>query len=161
MVPVVWSEEGPLPEELVIPLWVHLSFSSLPCSKPHSDTSKLHVISKLRRRNESWCYIGRFLPILFNVLLTILRPCLFGKKKKLVRGRGSLGKRLLEICRNADLRILNARVSGDSLGRATFYGKAGISVVDFVMCDQTLFSHILNFIVKEPRYLSDHSPLMT
>ena len=83
------------------------------------------------------------------------------KKKKLVRGRGSLGKRLLEICRNADLRILNARVSGDSLGRATFYGKAGISVVDFVICDQTLFSHILNFIVKEPRYLSDHSPLMT
>ena len=25
------------------------------------------------------------------------------------------------------------------------------------MCDQTLFSHILNFIVKEPTYLSDHS----
>ena len=83
------------------------------------------------------------------------------KKKNLSGVEGSLGKRLLEICRNADLRILNARVSGDSLERATFYGKAGISVADFVMCDQTLFSHILNFIVKEPRYLSDHSPLMT
>ena len=83
------------------------------------------------------------------------------KKKNLSGVEGSLGKRLLEICRNADLRILNARVSGDSLERATFYGKAGISVVDFVMCDQTLFSYILNFIVKEPRYLSDHSPLMT
>ena len=28
------------------------------------------------------------------------------------------GKRLLEICRSADLRIPNGRVSGDSLGRA-------------------------------------------
>ena len=83
------------------------------------------------------------------------------KKQNLSGVEGSLGKRLLEICRNADLRILNARVSGDSLGSATFYGKARISVVDFVICDQTLFSHILNFIVKEPRYLSDHSPLMT
>ena len=71
------------------------------------------------------------------------------------------GKRLLEICRSADLRILNGRVSGDSLGRATFHGKAGISVVDYAICDQTLFSHILNFIVKEPTYLSDHSPLVT
>ena len=30
------------------------------------------------------------------------------------------GKRLLEICRSADLRILNGRVNGDSLGRPTF-----------------------------------------
>jgi len=67
------------------------------------------------------------------------------------------GKRLLEICRSTDLRILNGRVSGDSLGRVTFHGKAGISVVDYAICDQTLFSHILNFIVKEPTYLSDHS----
>ena len=69
-------------------------------------------------------------------------------------------KRLLEICRSADLRVLNNRVSGDSLGRATFHGKAGISVVNYAICDQTLFSHILNFIVKEPTYLSDHSPLV-
>ena len=47
------------------------------------------------------------------------------------------GKRLLEICRSADLRILNGRVSGDSLGRATFHGKAGISVVGYAICDQT------------------------
>jgi len=40
-------------------------------------------------------------------------------------------KRLLEICKSADLRILNGRVSGDSLGRATFHGKTGVSVVDY------------------------------
>ena len=32
------------------------------------------------------------------------------------------GKRLLELCKSADLRILNGRVSGDSLGRATSLG---------------------------------------
>ena len=35
----------------------------------------------------------------------------------------SHGKRLLEICKSADLRILNGRVNSDSLGRATFHGK--------------------------------------
>lgn len=60
------------------------------------------------------------------------------------------GKRLLEICRSADLRILNGRVSGDSLGRATFHGRNGISVVDYAICDQYLFSNVANFIVKEP-----------
>ena len=42
----------------------------------------------------------------------------------------SHGKRLLEICKSADLRILNGRVSGDSLGGVTFHGKNGVSVVD-------------------------------
>ena len=71
------------------------------------------------------------------------------------------GKRLLEICKSADLRILNGRVSGDSLGRATFHGKTGVSVVDYVICDQNLFSHFKSFVFKMPTYLSDHSPLVT
>ena len=40
------------------------------------------------------------------------------------------GKKLLEICQSADLRILNGRISGDSLGRPTFHGKSGVSVID-------------------------------
>ena len=71
------------------------------------------------------------------------------------------GKRLLEICRSADLRILNGRISGDSLGRPTFHGNSGISVIDYAICDQDLYRHISNFIVKEPSSLSDHSPIMT
>ena len=72
------------------------------------------------------------------------------------------GKRLLEICRSADLRILNGRVNGDSLGKATFHGRNGISVVDYdyTICDQALFSRVANFIVKEPSCLSDHSRLI-
>ena len=71
------------------------------------------------------------------------------------------GKRLLEICRSADLRILNGRTSGDSLGRPIFHGKSGVSIVDYAICDQDLFRHIANFIVREPLSLSDHSPIMT
>ena len=60
------------------------------------------------------------------------------------------GKRLLEICRSADLRILNGRTSGDSLGRPIFHGKSGVSIVDYAICDQDLFRHIADFIVREP-----------
>ena len=71
------------------------------------------------------------------------------------------GKKLLDICKSTDLRILNGRVNGDSLGRATFHGRNGISVIDYAICDQDLFSNISNFIVKEPSCLSDHSPIIT
>ena len=68
----------------------------------------------------------------------------------------------LEICRSADLRTLNGRTSGDSLGRPTFHGKSEVSIVDYAICDQDLFRHIANFIVsREPLSLSDHSPIMT
>ena len=71
------------------------------------------------------------------------------------------GKRLLEIRRSADLRILNGRVSGDSLGRATFHGRNGTSVVYYAICDQDLFSSVAHFVVKEPSFFSDHSPVIT
>ena len=69
------------------------------------------------------------------------------------------GKRLLEICRSADLTIMNGRSRGYSLGRATFHGSLGVSVVDYAICNQDLFHSIANFVVKEPSSLSDHSPM--
>ena len=38
---------------------------------------------------------------------------------------------LLEICRSADLTIMNGRSRDDSLGRPIFHGKLGVSVVDY------------------------------
>ena len=67
----------------------------------------------------------------------------------------------MEICRSADLRILNGRINGDSLGRPTFHGKSGISVIDYSICDQDLLRNIPSFIVKEPNSLSNHSPIIT
>ena len=39
----------------------------------------------------------------------------------------------LEICKNCDLRILNGRTKGDSLGKTTFHSKNGISTIDYVV----------------------------
>ena len=71
------------------------------------------------------------------------------------------GKRLLEICKSADLKILNGSVCGDILGRATFHGRNGISVIDYAICDQETFSNVANFVVKQPCSLSYHSSIIT
>ena len=73
----------------------------------------------------------------------------------------SHGKRLLDTCRSADLKIINGRVSGDTLGRATFHGRNEISVVDYAICDQDTLSIVANFVVKQPWSLSDHSSIIT
>ncbi len=70
-------------------------------------------------------------------------------------------KKLIEICKNCDLRILNGRTMGDSLGRPTFHGKNGTSVVDYIICNQNLIQNIKHLIVKTPCYLSDHSQIIT
>ena len=57
--------------------------------------------------------------------------------------------------------ILNGRISGDSLGRPTFHGESGVSIIDYAIYDQDLFRHIANFIVREPSSLSVHSAIMT
>ena len=67
-----------------------------------------------------------------------------------------------ETCRNADLKIMNGRYRGDSLGKPTwFHGKSRVSIIDYAICDQDVFHSIANFIVYEPSSLSDHSPIMT
>ncbi|CAB4000931.1 Hypothetical predicted protein [Paramuricea clavata] len=40
------------------------------------------------------------------------------------------GKQLINICKNSDMRILNGRTKGDSLGRPIFHRKNGTSVID-------------------------------
>ena len=67
-------------------------------------------------------------------------------------------KRLLEICKNLDLRIVNVngRANSDTLGRPTFHGKNRTSVIDYVMCDQYTLLNVNSFVVKQPSYLSDH-----
>ena len=84
------------------------------------------------------------------------------QRNSFVNELNSHGKRLVEICKSADLRILHGRVSGHTLGRVTFHGKKiGVSVVDYVVCDQGLLSHVANFVVKDPLHLLDHSPITT
>ena len=71
------------------------------------------------------------------------------------------GKIVLQICKSFDLRILNGRRKGDSLGNVTFHGRNGVSTVDYIICDELLFREIDFFIVKPLTTLSDHSQIIT
>ncbi len=71
------------------------------------------------------------------------------------------GKKIIEICKNTDMRILNGRTIGDSVGRPTFHGKNGTSLVDYIICDQKLIPKVKHLVVKSPIYLSDHSQVIT
>ena len=71
------------------------------------------------------------------------------------------GKKLISLCKNTDMRIINGRTKGDSLGQPTFHGQNGISTIDYILCDQNTLQHIKHFIVKPPTYLSDHSQIIS
>ena len=52
---------------------------------------------------------------------------------------------------------MNGRVGSDyEVGRYTFEGSKGSSLVDYVLSLQNLFNYIKSFIVQEPNILSDH-----
>lgn len=69
------------------------------------------------------------------------------------------GKNLLDICKTFDLKILNGRTNGDSLGRFTFSSQNGESTVDYIIADQFLFKCTKYFTVDKQCFLSDHSPI--
>ena len=69
----------------------------------------------------------------------------------------SNGLLLLDFCKQTGLRIMNGRVGNDKgLGKFTFVGSRGSSVVDYVLGSQKLFNFIKEFEVQDPNILSDH-----
>ena len=59
------------------------------------------------------------------------------------------GRMLLDICRGSQLRILNGRIVGDSLGKATFHGYNGSSIDDYCICSSSLLKDVLFFQVED------------
>ena len=67
------------------------------------------------------------------------------------------GNLLLDFCKQTGLRIINGRVGNDcGIGKYTFVGHRGISVVDYVLARPDLFSFIEFFDIHEPNILSEH-----
>lgn len=66
------------------------------------------------------------------------------------------GKLLIDICRDFQMRILNGRFLGDSLGYFTFYNSNGQSIVDYMIATSSIFYDINYFIVHSPVEFSDH-----
>ena len=57
----------------------------------------------------------------------------------------------------ANPRILNGRAGDDrGIGKFTFVGSRGSSVVDYILASQNLFDYVSKFKVHDPNLLSDH-----
>ena len=64
---------------------------------------------------------------------------------------------LLDFCKQTGVRNLNGRVGDDKgVGRYTFVGNRGSSVVVYVLASQELFTCIRHFEVQDPNIFSDH-----
>ena len=67
------------------------------------------------------------------------------------------GKRLLDLCISARLRIVNGRCVGDSRGQFTCHKYGGSSVIDYLIISEESFKRILYFKVNTfAGQLSDH-----
>ena len=67
------------------------------------------------------------------------------------------GLLLLDLCKQTGVRILNGRAGDDrGIGKFTFVGSRGSSVVDYILASQNLFDYVSKFKVHDPNLLSDH-----
>lgn len=63
---------------------------------------------------------------------------------------------LTDICKDLQLRMLNGRFLGDSLGYFTFNNNNGQSTVDYMISSQNLFYDVEHFMVHSQLEFSDH-----
>ena len=66
------------------------------------------------------------------------------------------GQQLIYLCIASQVRVLNGRFVGDSVGNVTCYKSNGASTVDYALADVDLLKNINFFQVSNPSYLSDH-----
>ena len=69
------------------------------------------------------------------------------------------GRKLIEICRQTNLIILNGRSMGDLQGKCTSYHYNGSAVVDYCIVNKEFLDKIKYFTVLDPTHLSDHAPI--
>ena len=69
----------------------------------------------------------------------------------------SYGRKLIDICHETPLRILNGRFLGDFMGNFTCVRPQGASVVDYAVASPDILQNVVNFCVHHPvPALSDH-----
>ncbi len=73
----------------------------------------------------------------------------------------SFGRKLIELCKCANLKILNGRTIGDINGDYTCFQYNGKSVVDYCICSEKLVPLMPIFKVSSPNHVSDHSSIET
>ena len=71
------------------------------------------------------------------------------------------GTKLLEICQNHNLCIVNGRTVGDFNGKFTFHSTLGNSSIDLAIVDVDYLPNILSFKVHPPNEFSHHCKIET
>ena len=83
-----------------------------------------------------------------------------GRRFSLDKKSDSSGVRLLSICKEAGLRIVNGRLGADKgQGNFTYQSVLGNSVIDYVLLQPECFENVTQFIVHDIFTFSDHAPL--
>ncbi len=70
-----------------------------------------------------------------------------------------LSKSLIELCASTNMRILNGRYTGDSLGFYTCFKHNGSSTVDYIIASSNILHKVTSFRVEPYLHLSDHGLL--
>ena len=69
------------------------------------------------------------------------------------------GRKLINICIDNNIYILNGRTLGDLQGSPTCFSPKGKSVVDYFICSQNIMPMVIKFHVDKLNMFSDHCPL--
>ena len=67
---------------------------------------------------------------------------------------------IVDLCNDAQLRILNGRTIGDSVGKLTYHSHIGAAIDDYYICNSFFLQNVVSFNVGEFNpILSDHCPM--
>lgn len=82
------------------------------------------------------------------------------RNTEVAQSTNGYGKLVIDLCSEAQLRILNGRTLGDSRGKITFLNHNGTSIDDYCICSSEFLPNIVKFNVGdfEPT-ISDHRPI--
>ncbi len=73
----------------------------------------------------------------------------------------SYGRKLIDVCKNTNISMLNGRMNGDVPGKFTFHSSIGSSVIDYALVSSELMDQIVYFNVGNANPWSDHNCIST
>jgi hypothetical protein len=96
-------------------------------------------------------YFDEYESLLFNKMnIRTSTDCLIQKN----------GRRLIQLCTDNNICILNGRTLGDFQGKATCIEEKGCSVVDYFLCSYELFKYVSKMCVQPLTVYSDQCALL-
>ena len=125
-------------------------------------------ISNLQECNLDYVYnndVSNFvnLPLSENVIISddFLKNDMSLQRVNKDKNVNDYGYKLIDMCNECDLAILNGRAGSDKgQGQTTFCGPKGESTVDFVLCDKQVLRYFKDFDISDHVPYSDHKMLI-